>query len=86
MGCVPKYDAYFDTLEKVGDTVIVPAEKMVLLSNNVHHYQNSRKRNKKGLFLKCENVLNRKEFRDEFTVRVVGVGRWDEEKKEEDQA
>lgn len=84
MSCVPKFDAYFNLLKQVGDSVVVPAKTMKHLSNNVHFYQHSRTRNTRGLYLKCENVLNRKEFKDEFTVRVIGVGRWDEETKETD--
>lgn len=81
MSRIPKFDAYFNLLDPENgiNSIVVPAKSMVNLTNNVHAYQYSRTRNPRGLILSCKKVLNRKDFTEDFTVRVEGTGRWDQE-------
>ena len=86
MSCVAKYDAYFNKLNNTDcKSIVIPADSMILLSNNVHHFQKSKTRNTTGLYLSCKTVkknLGNNTFKKEFTVRVDGEGRWDEKKNE----
>ena len=84
MSRIAKFDAYFNLLDPVEcPSIVVPAQSMRHLTNNVWFYQNSRTRNPRGLILSCKKVLNKKDFTEDFTVRVEGIGRWDEEKQSE---